>query len=549
MAINHFFQGGNGIGNTNEKNLYEDLIIEGLKIYGHDVYYLPRTLVNRDLILGEDSLSKFDDSYLIEMYVETTEGLAGEQELINKFGLEIREETTFMLSKRRWNDAVDSYHTMIKEGRPNEGDIIYYPLMNKFFEISFVEDQEPFFQLGNLPVYKLRARTWEYSSEKLDTGVTDIDSAEDQYTLDQLAHQTTLESGTFRALGTTSLSSSLISPSGVDSVSITKAGEYTTAPTVTFGDPTGGGNETEIVKFGSRAYDGGDSGTLISTTGLSASDEGAVEFWFYVAEAPANGTTRTIARWGSNDAGNEQYRLDIQTLNGDSQIFYYRPISDTTAGTSGLTVTGSASGDIGRWNWIRLSQTSSGFNQVAIHYMGSSGTFQSTYSSLTFHTQIYNGDGFNLNADGDFSDGQVFVDELRFTSDGSITQPTLPTSTSKGLADTVFFQDGERVTATGTAVLTGSEVTSVTITKAGSNYTSAPTVTFAESDLEGSIILENDSASGETNYMLLETYAIQTQSTYAQNLDLDSQAGFNTEDTSDDILDFTERNPFGSPDF
>ena len=196
MAINHHFQGGNGIGNTNEKNLYEDLIIEGLKIYGHDVYYLPRTLVNRDLILGEDSLSKFDDSYLIEMYVETTEGLAGEQELINKFGLEIREETTFMLSKRRWTDAVDSYHTMIKEGRPNEGDIIYYPLMNKFFEISFVEDQEPFFQLGNLPVYKLRARTWEYSSEKLDTGVTDIDSAEDQYSLDQLAHQFMLEDGT-----------------------------------------------------------------------------------------------------------------------------------------------------------------------------------------------------------------------------------------------------------------------------------------------------------------------------------------------------------------
>ena len=196
MAINHHFQGGNGIGNTNEKNLYEDLIIEGLKIYGHDVYYLPRTLVNRDLILGEDSLSKFDDSYLIEMYVETTEGLAGEQELINKFGLEIREETTFMLSKRRWNDAVDSYHTMIKEGRPNEGDIIYYPLLNKFFEISFVEDQEPFFQLGNLPVYKLRARTWEYSSEQLNTGVTDIDSAEDQYSLDQLAHQFMLEDGT-----------------------------------------------------------------------------------------------------------------------------------------------------------------------------------------------------------------------------------------------------------------------------------------------------------------------------------------------------------------
>jgi len=193
MAVNHYFQGGNGIGNTNEKRLYEDLIIEGLKIYGHDCYYLPRTLVNRDLILGEDMLSKFDDSYLLEMYMETTEGFAGEQEIINKFGLEIREDTTFMIAKRRWQNQVDSVHTLIADGRPNEGDIIYMPLMNSFFEIQFVQDQEPFFQLGNLPVYKLRCTRWEYSSEQLNTGVTDIDSAEDQYSLDQLAHQVSLE--------------------------------------------------------------------------------------------------------------------------------------------------------------------------------------------------------------------------------------------------------------------------------------------------------------------------------------------------------------------
>jgi len=193
MSTNHYFQNGNGIGNTNEKRLHEDLIIEGLKIYGHDVYYLPRTLVNRDLILGEDSLSKFDDSYLIEAYMETTEGFASEQEIVSKFGLEIREDTTFMLSKRRWQDQVDSVHTLIKDGRPNEGDIIYMPLMNSFFEIQFIEDQEPFFQLGNLPVYKLRCTRWEYSSERLNTGVADIDSAETQYSLDQLSYQVSLE--------------------------------------------------------------------------------------------------------------------------------------------------------------------------------------------------------------------------------------------------------------------------------------------------------------------------------------------------------------------
>ena len=139
MPVNHYFQGGNGIGSDSEKRLHEDLIIEGLKIYGQDVFYLPRTLVNQDLILGEDVLSKFDDSYLIEMYIETTEGFQGEQELISKFGLEIRDDTTFVVAKRRWQDQVDSNATLIKEGRPNEGDLIYVPLFNSFFEIQFVE--------------------------------------------------------------------------------------------------------------------------------------------------------------------------------------------------------------------------------------------------------------------------------------------------------------------------------------------------------------------------------------------------------------------------
>ena len=208
MAINHHFQGGNGIGNTNEKKLYEDLIIEGLKIYGQDVYYLPRTLVNQDLILGEDVLSKFTSSYLIEMYMETTEGFQGEQELVSKFGLEIREDTTFTVAKRRWADSVDDPATLIKGGRPNEGDLIYFPLMNSFFEIQFVEDQEPFFQLGNLPVYKLRCTRFEYSSEKIDTNVSDINKLEDNLSVDQLNHQFSLETATDGGTGALLLESS-----------------------------------------------------------------------------------------------------------------------------------------------------------------------------------------------------------------------------------------------------------------------------------------------------------------------------------------------------
>ena len=140
MAVNHYFQGGDGIGSQNEKRLIEDLIVENLKIYGHAVYYLPRTLVNRDLILGEDSASRFDESYLVEMYFETVEGFQGEQEIISKFGLEVRDDTTFVIAKRRFQEQVDDPANLMVDGRPNEGDVIYYPLMNSFFEIQFVED-------------------------------------------------------------------------------------------------------------------------------------------------------------------------------------------------------------------------------------------------------------------------------------------------------------------------------------------------------------------------------------------------------------------------
>ncbi len=205
MPVNHYFQGGRGIGNAAEKRLHEDLIVEGLKIYGQDVMYLPRTLVNKDLILGEDVTSKFDDSFNVEMYFETNTGFAGEQEIINKFGLEIRDDTTLVVAKRSFENLVANKANLIAAGRPNEGDVIYLPLMSSFFEILFVEDQEPFYQLGNLPVYKLKVTRWEYSSEKLDTGLEAIDQHEDTNTLDQLQYRITLEYGQEALTGAGSL--------------------------------------------------------------------------------------------------------------------------------------------------------------------------------------------------------------------------------------------------------------------------------------------------------------------------------------------------------
>jgi len=605
MALNPFFlQGSSG-----EQNLVQELINEQLKIYGIEVLYIPRKFVRVQTILEELQSSKFDDNFLLEAYVNNYDGYSGAGDIMTKFGVSVRDELSLVVSRERFEDFISPFlededdNEITIFDRPREGDLVYFPLGKRLFEVKFVEHEKPFYQLGKNYVYELQCELFEYEDEVFDTSIDEVDEILDDkgYIVDL----TLFSSGT-RATATATIASGFIqsitlnndgsgftstptvaittapsggtnasavaitttrnnitsikeirlvnagagytvaptitisggggtgaaatcgivtSFSGVNSVTISDDGSgYATvplitfsaptgpgaaatatvsaagtvtdttitnggrfyipssSPSVTFSDPTGGGNETNTVKFGSRAYDGGDSGTLISTTGLSASDEGAVEFWFYVTEAPAEGTSRTIARWGSNDAGNEQYRIDVQTLSGSQQLFYYRPSSDSSSGTTALTITSTFASDLNRWNWIRLSQTSSGFNQVAIHYMGSSGTFQSTYSSQTFHTQIYNGNGFNLNADGDFSDGQVFVDELRFTSDGSITQPTLPTSTSENLANTVFFNGGERVTATGTAnVSSAGIVTGITITNPGLNYSSAPTISIGNS--------------------------------------------------------------------
>ena len=191
MPTNHFFSKGT----INEQYLYEDLIIEAMQIYGHDVYYLPRTLVNKDQLFGEDALSKFTDSYMIEMYMDTVEGYEGEKEIITRFGLEIRDETTFTVSRRRWLDLVSFDANLITSVRPNEGDWIYMPTVQRLFEISFVDVDDPFFQIDNLPVYKLYARTVEYSDERLDTGIDAIDKIETTYTGDELLWQFLAEQG------------------------------------------------------------------------------------------------------------------------------------------------------------------------------------------------------------------------------------------------------------------------------------------------------------------------------------------------------------------
>ena len=271
MAVNRAFHTNNVAALTTEQNLYRDLVKEAIQIYGHDVYYVDRTTVALDSILGEDSLSKYTTRHPIEMYVEDAEGgYQGEKEIITQFGLENRNEITFVVSKQRFQE-MDSQITLedgtvstggsilleagsiprsslsavldtptksfvqlngtdssssnsgdkiIQENdkdsfilseesgtefyllsdtattdadRPQEGDLVFHPTFSKMFEISFVDHDDPFHQLDNNPVYKLRCRQFEYSQEVIDTGIAEIDKIEDDLSKNPLDSQFTLE--------------------------------------------------------------------------------------------------------------------------------------------------------------------------------------------------------------------------------------------------------------------------------------------------------------------------------------------------------------------
>jgi len=196
MATNHFFQGGNSIGATSEQRLVEDLVLESLKIYGHDIYYMPRTLVNQDKIFDEDELSRFTQAYPMEMYLDNVNGYEGQGDIFTRFGLEVRDQATFVLAKRRWEDLVlTSGGTFTQTTRPSEGDLLYMPKTKSIFEIKYVDFQNPFYQLNQIYVFRLVCELFEYSSEDLDTGITEIDAIETKYSQDMLEYQLLQESG------------------------------------------------------------------------------------------------------------------------------------------------------------------------------------------------------------------------------------------------------------------------------------------------------------------------------------------------------------------
>ena len=229
-------------GTRNEQTLIEDLIIESLRIYGQEFFYIPRTLVSKDDVLGEDRLSEFKSSFPIEMYFENVDSLDGQGAFIQKFGMMMEQSASLVVARRRWEQMVGRYGQTTLPNRPNEGDLLYFPLSGGLFEIKFVKHQDPFYQLGKLYVYKLQVELFQYSSERIDTGVREIDA--------------------FESLKSFTTNTTRSKFGAVTAITVTNQGSgYTTAPTVVFGSSSGFG-ATAVANLGT----GDAAGKVVSVT-------------------------------------------------------------------------------------------------------------------------------------------------------------------------------------------------------------------------------------------------------------------------------------------
>ena len=226
MPLNPFFLQGS----ASEQRLVQDLINEQLKIYGVEVFYMPRKFVGTDNVIKENVVARFDDSFALEAYVQNYEGFAGSGDLMTKFGVRTTDELTLVISRERYDDFVSVFYEDGADetkltSRPKEGDLIYFPLSDSLFEVKFVEHEQPFYQLGKLYMYQLTCELYEYEDAVIDTSIEEIDNnAEDDGFIATL---------TLAGVGQTAAFSAGLSTSGVNTITLINDGfGYTSPPAV-----------------------------------------------------------------------------------------------------------------------------------------------------------------------------------------------------------------------------------------------------------------------------------------------------------------------------
>ena len=325
-------------GTRNEQFLQQNLVEEYLKMFGMDVLYIPRQLVQEDGVFNEEVVSEFDDSYLLEAYLENAEGFQGGGDLLSKFGIRQSDEITLVISQQRFEDLISQFllaDPQVKLGtRPQEGDLVYFPLSNNYFEIKFVEHEEPFYQLGKNYVFKLKCELFEYQDEKGDIFEGDEELVDTGYTVKYYYLKDT---------GTTATSNVILDGDAVEQVLLTNVGSaYMTAPTVTItGDGTGatataylatvtvtGGSPITSARIRATVING-EIRTVTVLDGGSGYDEDRASL--VVSNPDTGGSSATLTPTFKNGQ-----LINVAILNGGSNYKSVRLI-DVEAGGSGYT--------------------------------------------------------------------------------------------------------------------------------------------------------------------------------------------------------------------
>lgn len=356
-----------------EMDLYEDLVIEALKIYGQDIYYLPREIVNEDVLLGDDVASRFPQSHKIEMYIENTEGFDGEGDLFTRFGVEIRDEVTLIVSKRRFEVQVRRPDNAIQLDRPAEGDLIWIPLTNKMFEIQHVEHEQPFYQIEDIPVYKLRCTLFEYTGEDFDTYIDGIQDIEKEQSYQ---YKISVDAPKLPTANVLQDSNGLIT-----GLTLIQGGRYyTSAPTINFigGTPIDSATATATVSNGvvntisldSSGYYTTDSAVTVVFSGGTANDSD-YDIGDTVKQLLSGNVTITgeVQRRLYDSSGDSSYHIFLSHVGADDGLYHTFATGGTLLNQTNNSTTGLTINSVIELNKINVAKQNDQFSTISDDFL------------------------------------------------------------------------------------------------------------------------------------------------------------------------------------
>ena len=530
MPLSPFFLNGS----PSEQRLVQDLVNEHLQLFGQDILYLPRRIVNKDTVIREIEASKFDDSFRLEAYLVNVDGFGTPSDVLTKFGVRDQDELTLVVSKERYDDFITPFINLFPEGErinaksPHEGDLIYLPLDNALFEIKYIERKVPFYQVNDLFMYEFRCEIFEPEDEVIDLpdGLTDkqgVDVEEGQIAEGQVITLQMEQDTSQNAEAYVSLASTFPNVKSVQRVPMFHGGNYRGTPTVTIHKPTQGNQAAGTVTIA----EGGIDSVTLTNSGSNYLEVPSVTF------TPPNKTTSSQIKFGNNslhhtaitdviganfhfatnvdsrDSGNGRLSLSFwlyptkfdPAVNGGTVMWtdrfkiYYRETGNIVFASGSGSIENTTQLNLNAWNFIRVEQ----YNTDAT--ISVNGTVSNTLNTAN-PIMFFAGDILKLGADtagAGFIPSQTaswegFMDHitLNLTGDNSTRTDSaeqIPTSETQQETDVQtsttaqFIRKLDNEQPIIDVTVTSSTVSALSISYEGWGYTSVPLMTIAEPSL------------------------------------------------------------------